>query len=223
MFRFYVNKKENNRFILDDKILNHIKVVRILNKDFICIYEGKFYICNLIEKTNMAQIKSELGGNHDYKSEVILSMSLIKNNKFELVIQKAAELGVTKLIPTITKNVSIKVSDKLKRWNEIAINASEQAFRNKPLEILPIMKIKDVLSNFTHIKNKYVAHEKNDKQIINRFLDTNCIVLIGPEGGFTKEEILDIQKDNYELINLGDRILRSETAAIYVLSHLREY
>ncbi|MCR8613168.1 MAG: 16S rRNA (uracil(1498)-N(3))-methyltransferase [Mycoplasma sp.] len=218
MYKFFVDKKEGNHFILDKKLINHIKVVRINQKEFICIYKKEFYICKMDEKK--ALILKKLENDHEFKNSVILGMSYIKPKKFELTIQKAAELGVTNFIPIISKNVSIKIQEKYERWNEIAVNASEQSFRNTYMNVDNQVVFEDAIKNIKS-KHKYIAHVSENNEIINH-LETDSFILIGPEGGFTDEEVKLAKDNNFKVISFGKRILRAETAAIFALSNLRE-
>lgn len=82
MYRFFVNKKELNYFILDKPILNHLKSIRLkVNENFICIYEGKFYICKL--ENQKAKIIEILNENHEYEYQLILFAPIIKIKNFE--------------------------------------------------------------------------------------------------------------------------------------------
>jgi len=81
MFRFYVDKKEGDRFILSDETIKHIKVARVTNKEFICVYEGRFFISKL--QGNEAFIIEELNEMHDFNGDVIIAASLINIKRFE--------------------------------------------------------------------------------------------------------------------------------------------
>ncbi|CAC13715.1 conserved hypothetical protein [Mycoplasmopsis pulmonis] len=222
MFRFFVEQKEDNYFILTNEILNHIKVARVQNKNFICIYEQVFYLCKLEGKK--ALIIEKIDANHEFKNQVILAMSVINTKRFELTIQKAAELGVSLFIPMLSQNVEQKLGNdidkKLQRWKTIALNACEQSFRNKVMEITYPKSFNEVIE--MEVKNKYIAHEKAKDFLTKSSFETNSLFLIGPEGGFSQKEIDLAQEKSFELIWLGKRILRAETAAFFVLSRINE-
>ncbi|MCK5867364.1 MAG: 16S rRNA (uracil(1498)-N(3))-methyltransferase [Mycoplasmataceae bacterium] len=221
MFRFFVSKKEDNFFKLTEANLRHIKVARIEEKQFICIYEEKFYITILDDER--ALIIKELNDNHEFEKSVTLGASFIDTKRFEWLIQKAAELGTTSLIPIISINVSKKlpfdIEKKLIRWNEIALNASEQSFRNKPLIVMLPMKFNDVIK--LDIPNKYIAHEGKQAHDPGLFKQ-NSLFLVGPEGGFTGEEVKLASENNFNISSLGKRILRAETASIFMLSRIED-
>lgn len=219
MFRFFVEEKQGNTFVLSSEILKHIKVARVQNEEFICIFEGKFYITKLAG--DAAQIVSELDEQHDFEEQVVIAASFIDTKRFEWLIQKASELGATKLIPVISKNVVKKlpndIDKKLERWNQIALNASEQSFRNNKMIVEKPMSFDDVIK--IKITNKYIAHEKSDKTPEVSF-PQDSLFLVGPEGGFTNEEVASANERGFTTISLGKRILRAETASMFILSRI---
>ncbi|MGL5205042.1 MAG: 16S rRNA (uracil(1498)-N(3))-methyltransferase [Metamycoplasmataceae bacterium] len=220
MYRFFVENKKNNHFVLSKELINHLKVIRIKNENIICIFEEKFYICKL--ENDLAIIIEELKDNHEFENQVILCASLINIKRFEWLIQKAAELGTTKLIPIITQNTNKKYCDvsekKIKRWREISKNACEQSFRNKIMEIQEPINFESVMK--INAKHKIIAHEKSENKMISS-LNDDVIILVGPEGGFTDFEIEMAMNFDFEVVSLGDRILRSETSSIFLLSRIK--
>ncbi|MFP4287349.1 MAG: RsmE family RNA methyltransferase [Candidatus Izemoplasmataceae bacterium] len=157
---------------------------------------------------------------------VTLAQSLIRKDHFELVFQKATELGADTIIPIETKRTIIKTNDKtieqkIKRWESIITEASEQSHRsNKPKikTLLPLTSID--FKPFDHI---FVAYEQEKTLSFKTALKSvkpsaHLLVIIGPEGGFTEDEIAFLNAQGVTSVSLGPRILRSETAAIYALS-----
>ncbi|MEA4115491.1 16S rRNA (uracil(1498)-N(3))-methyltransferase [Mycoplasma sp. 744] len=224
MHRFFVNQKaDDNHFILDEKNLKHLKVARLVNEDFLCVYQKEFYLCCL--KNNLASIKNKLDINNEFKNEIILAAPIIKMERFEWLLQKATELGVKKIIPMITKYtngnlVKYDLFKKRLRHLEILKNAAEQSFRNVIPELLEPTKIENILKRFQN-KKIFIAHEKTNRETIQTLSD-NCLILVGPEGGFAQEEIELAQQYNAQIVSLGKRILRAETACIYLLSNIKE-
>lgn len=219
MFRFFVDEKEGDRFLLSKEILNHIKVARVQKEEFICIYNEEFYVCK--QNGNFAEIVRMIDENHEFEGEVIIAAAFIDTKRFEWLIQKASELGATKLLPMICKNVSKKlpsdIDKKLQRWNHIAKNASEQSFRNKKLTVEKPMQFEDVIK--IKITNKYIAHEKENSTPEVSF-PQDSLFLVGPEGGFTDHEVDKASSNGFNVISLGKRILRAETASMFILSRV---
>ncbi|MGP1451432.1 MAG: 16S rRNA (uracil(1498)-N(3))-methyltransferase [Metamycoplasmataceae bacterium] len=225
MFRFFVNKKNNDYFELDKDLINHLKVIRLRPDEKILLnFKNEFYEC--VVEENKAKIIKKLNINHEYNNSVILALPIIKMKNFELVLQKATELGVTKIIPTITEYCDhslIKyIKDKQDRFLTILKNASEQSFRNKIPELEQPQLFQNVLKTFWNF-HKYLAYENYDNDNYDDFiLKTNSIFFIGPEGGFSQKEIEIAKKENCQFISLGKRILKAETACITVLSRIKK-
>ncbi|UWD34143.1 16S rRNA (uracil(1498)-N(3))-methyltransferase [Mesomycoplasma molare] len=222
MMRFFAIKKEGNIFTFSKETLLHLKVARIKNEKIICLFEEKFYICHF--KDNVAIIESELKENHEYENPVIIASAIINTKRFEWLIQKATELGATDLYPIYTENVEQKLGNdiqkKVERWNEIAKNSTLQSFRNKIMKVHNPVKFKEILN--LKVKNKFIAHEKEKATNYQYFFPQDSIFLIGPEGGFSNNEIKEAKEHNFEPISLGKRILRAETAPLLILSRIKE-
>ncbi|WP_117275557.1 16S rRNA (uracil(1498)-N(3))-methyltransferase [Mycoplasmopsis edwardii] len=224
MNRFFVFEKQDNYFILNKETLKHLNVIRISNNPFICVFQGKFYECVL--EFDKAKIIKEINQNHEFDHEVTVALSLIKYERFEWALQKLVELGATKIIPVITDYTNgelykfNKFEKKLERFNTIIQNAAEQSFRNIIPELAPLTKFKDVIK--LPITNKIIAHEKQDlSQPIEKDINQETLFLIGPEGGFSDNEINLAIENNVKCVSLGKRILRAETAAIYMMSKIK--
>ena len=141
-----------------------------------------------------------------------------KLQKFELAIQKATELGVTEIVPVICKRSSNAQNvknweNKLRRWEEIVVNAAKQCGRN----ILPVIrqpvKLPEIEDNS---ELAFVLWEKGGKSLkdYESFSASSVSFIVGPEGGLDKEEIEILKEKGFKPIYLGKRILRAETAAI---------
>lgn len=216
MYRFLVNQKiDNNYFTLEEKIKKHIKVLRLEQKEFLCNYKGVFYLSK-IENDKIKIIKPMNEINNEKEHDVYAFISIIKIKNLELVIQKATELGIKKIFLVNTKNTTQKYvqkinENKMKRFQEIILNATEQCFRNHIMEINEeILSFEDAITlNLT--KLKIIAHEK-ENQKLDSFIDDNVSIFVGPEGGYSQEEINHAKENNFKLISLGKSILRAETA-----------
>lgn len=224
MYRFFVEVKNDDKFVLSKETLEHIKTIRLKkNEKFYCIYKEQYYLCHLENKE--AIIEEKLNINNEYENDVVLFASIINIKKFEWLIQKATELGVKVLYPLITKNTNIKYiqqfENKLNRFQTIVLNASQQSFRNSLMKIEKPIKFEQAIK--INVKNKYIAHEITKKNVVyNDLFEQNVAFFIGPEGGFTEEEIEQARKENIKLVYLGKRILRAETAALFLLSRIKQ-
>ncbi|MBG0730599.1 16S rRNA (uracil(1498)-N(3))-methyltransferase [Mycoplasma sp. 'Moose RK'] len=222
MFRFFVEKKQENFFVLSEFTLKHIKTVRIEHENFICVFEGKFYLTKLLPKSNLAKIISEIDLNNEPNNKVTLAIAIIKTKSFEFAIQKAIEIGVSEIWPFYSKNVSQKLGNdlnkKLDRWQLICLHSAQQSFRNFVPKILPPTSFAKILEKSSDFSTKLIAHEKAKTAFDFTKIGQKTILIVGPEGGFADDEVDLAQKANFQAVSLGKRVLRSETAAIFLLS-----
>ncbi|MXR57313.1 16S rRNA (uracil(1498)-N(3))-methyltransferase [Mesomycoplasma hyopneumoniae] len=222
MYRFFVNEKQENFFILTNLTLNHIKTVRIKNENFICVYQNEFYLVRLVPNSNKAEIIEKIKGNNEPKNKVVLALAILKTKSFEFAIQKAVEIGVNEIWPFYSKNVSQKISGdlekKLKRWEQICLHSAQQSFRNLIPKINLPINYKDLLEQAKNFPVKLISFERAKNNINIPDNPQNTIIIIGPEGGFDDVEIQQAEKLGFQSITLGKRILRSETAAIFLLT-----
>lgn len=157
---------------------------------------------------------------------VTLAQSLIRKDHFELVFQKATELGADTIIPIETERTIVSYKDKnietkMKRWESIITEASEQSHRTHKASLLELMPLKALdLNPYDHV---FVAYEQEKTVTFKTALkavqkNDAILVIIGPEGGFSSSEIDYLNEKGVKSVSLGPRILRSETAALYALS-----
>jgi len=209
----------NTDYPLDSDILYHLKkVLRSKDGEIFRICDSKhiIYECSLLN--NSAHVLKKLDENNELDISITAIVSLIKSDKFELILQKLTELGVTRIVPFCSERSIIKVKDndkKLERYKKILKEAAEQSHRNIIPKIVKPIKINDI--------NKYMselnlfAYEK-DTNIDSSFKAKSITYVIGPEGGFTINEVNKFNELGFKTISLGKRILRAETAAIYLTS-----
>lgn len=155
------------------------------------------------------------------KINLTLCVGLIKKDNFEFVVQKATELGVSKVIPVLCER-SEKKNINMERLQKIAIEASEQSGRGDVPTVGDIIGLSDLLKSSVLPKEKIVLHP--DGQYIGDMLQTKMpkelAVFVGPEGGFSDKEIKEFAEHNILSVSLGPQILRAETASIAVASLL---
>ena len=229
MQRYFVKEKINDKFILEQSDIHHIKnVMRNKNNDKIeVVYDKKTFICNIDNINDCSlSIIEELEENNELDIELVVVCSLVKEQKMDLILQKLTELGVSKIIPLKTERSIVKIdekreSKKLIRWQAICKEASEQAKRNSVPIVTDIYSLKQLINEEADIKLLCSVNEKNN--FINNYLQNyeNCakmIVVIGPEGGFSDKEEEFLVSNGYDRVSLGNRVLRVETATIYVAS-----
>jgi len=151
------------------------------------------------------------------KHRINLCLTLLKRDNFELVLQKATELGVWKITPIITDRCIKKIDDIPERWEKIVREASEQSGRTTLPNINGAIK-------FTEAVKKYspglICYADSDKNLADFDTTDEINLFIGPEGDFTHDEINTARQNKIEPVNLGSNILRAETAAIAAVALL---
>lgn len=229
MQRYFAKEKNGNYFILGDDDLYHIRtVMRMRDNDKIyVVYDKTTYICCLENVKNDIQIlieeKLENGSNSSL--DVTLFLPLLKEQKMDLVLQKATELGISKIVPMVTSRSIIKLNDgkedkKLERWRRICKEASEQAHRNTIPEVSSIVNIKEISSlSGLNLVCSTVEKQKNIKYVLQNKEEYDKInVVIGPEGGLSSEEENHLKEIGFIPVTLGSNIMRVETVPIFLLS-----
>ncbi|HSA58701.1 MAG TPA: RsmE family RNA methyltransferase [bacterium] len=156
------------------------------------------------------------------KAKVILAQGLLKGDKMEFVIQKAAELGAFAVLPfTSSRTVSDWKGDskKLQRWGKIAEAASKQCGRAAHLEILEPLAFTKALDVAADAKIAFWEESPRPaKDFLRGQQARSLLVLVGPEGGLSKMETDEAVRGGFTLLSMGSLILRAETAAISALS-----
>ena len=208
----------NETYDLRDDIIYHLtKVLRSTNKTFrLADINGNIFLANL--KDNKALIIDKLDENNELSCDITAIIALIKQDKFELTLQKLTELGVKRIIPYNAVRSVVKETKgekKLIRYQKILTEASEQSHRNFVPEILPAINLNEIKNYLSDLN--LLAYENEDK-LDNNFKAKSITFIIGPEGGFDQKEVDELNKLGFKSISLGNRILRAETAAIYLTS-----
>ena len=209
----------------------HIKtVMRMKNDDKIeVIYDKKIHICSINNiESDITIIENEILDN-TISNEVysVIIIPVLKEQKFDLILQKATELGVSEIIPYLSKRSVVKLdkddfSKKIIRWNKILKEASEQSKR-VDIPILNSIKNIDDLNCIDGVKLmcSTVEKSKNIKKYMNNISNYDKIsFVIGPEGGFDKTEEEKLIDMDFVPITLGNRIMRVETVPIFLMSVL---
>ncbi|QGS51833.1 RsmE family RNA methyltransferase [Spiroplasma tabanidicola] len=229
MFSFFVEKKSNNNFVIEDKDFHHIvNVVKLkIGEEIFCINNQIKYLCEIkeIQKDYLiATIKKEVLLDQN-NVQVNLIVGIIREQKWDYVLQKATELGVTNIIPVqFKRNVVLiddkKVETKIKRWQEICISAAKQSKRTTVPNVQSVIKDINDLKNIKADLN-LIAYEDNKINSLKNYLQNNfntINIVVGPEGGFEKKEVDFFIQNGYSEVSLGSNILRTETACLYLLS-----
>ncbi len=240
MHRFFIktNVSENqSEIIIDEKSdVKHITKalrVRIGEEIEICDSKGDEYITKVTSlelDRVLCDIISKVKKNRESNISIELYQGLAKGSKMDTIIQKSVELGVNKVIPMMTKRSIVKLdkkseSKKIERWQKIADEAAKQSKRSFIPIVENVMDIKEVIEKSDSYDLMIIAYELEStqklKEIIRDKEYKNIAVLIGPEGGFSEEEVSKSLESGLTTISLGKRILRTETAGVTCISILQ--
>ncbi|MFU0252357.1 RsmE family RNA methyltransferase [Spiroplasma sp. Moj] len=231
MHRFVANQLENNYFILAEDDVKQIKqVLRLRDQtQIICIYNGEHYLTILevqAPQKYLFKLIKKLQQNHESPIKVRLIAGLIRNAKWDYLLQKATELGVNEIIPFQFSRCVVQLKceynfKKIERWTKICKEAAEQSYRNQVPFVHDVESDLKVLQQYQSDVNlvcyENVAETLSIKQFLQQDFKTITVV-IGPEGGFTPHEIAVLSSYQYYPVSLGQRILRAETAPVALLA-----
>lgn len=239
MHHFFVTPdqvQENQIYIVGSDV-NHMKnVLRMKVGEKFQVSDGndKKYVCR-IEQMNEEEVQGgileEMQADTELPSKIYLFQGLPKNDKMELIVQKAVELGVWEVIPVSTKRAVVKLDvkkalKKVERWNAISESGAKQSGRTIIPKVTSVMTYREALSYAEQLDVVMIPYElaegmEETKQFIDAIQPGQSVgVFIGPEGGFEREEVEFAIQKGARPITLGKRILRTETAGLAVLAVL---
>lgn len=223
MLSIYVEKVLNDKQIkIEDKkdIAHILNVYRLKENDKLRIVDGNYeYITRISEITKkyiLVDIIEKFEDNYSLDVNIDVALALIKNDAFSLAIQKLTEIGINKIIPTVMDRSVVKLNEKKDKWEKIVTETLKQCRGVKKTIISDLVELKNIDFNY-YDKVIFVFEKSSRTKNLNEILtkkDKNILYIIGPEGGFSEDEIDFLNK--FYTISLGNRILRAPTAAIYV-------
>ncbi len=221
LHRFYVSQPLGEDVVIDDVSLvsQWMKVFRYTIGDFVILFNGdglqSRYSITTLSKTSCTLLRTKSEASYIPTRKISLYLSLIKKDNFELVVQKATELGVTNIIPVLSER-SEKKNLSLERLQKIAIEASEQCGRGDVPKIAEIISLDKAVSLLAP-ETKGLVFTFDGKSIVSltgEVKNLDISLFIGPEGGWgTADEAL-FEKSPLLRCSLGPTVLRAETAAI---------
>ena len=238
MYHFFVSEEQINgeNAYIEGSDVNHIvNVLRMKSGEELLIsVKGDWdYLCKIVDiETDRVNLKVlESMEQRELPVNITLLQGIPKSDKLEMIIQKAVELGVSEIIPVKTKRVVVKIDEKkvdtkVNRWNAIAESAAKQSKRSIIPKVYEPMSIDNALEIVKDFGVKLIPYENADgidktRRILDNMDKTkNIAVFIGPEGGFEESEVERIKNSGFEVITLGKRILRTETAGLALLSNI---
>jgi 16S rRNA (uracil1498-N3)-methyltransferase len=238
--RFYAppaafNSNLNSVTLAADEARHLRDVLRLKPGDEVYVFNGagKEFHCRVEESrrdsANLTVLTEVSPARPESPLQLTLAVALLKGEKFDLIVQKATELGVTRVVPVVTKLADIRLRDesdarkRVARWQRIALEAAKQSGRAVVPEITSPVSLQFLIETFSHEpamsclmfseREGQSLKEAREKLPFNVSLLT---ALVGSEGGWTTEELEAVRQAGWAIVTLGGRTLRAETAAIVV-------
>ena len=224
------NRENHAITITGEKAHYLISVLRCRKGDEIIIFDGSGHcsrarIAGIERKTVLAEVSGRFPCGNESGVRITLVLGLLKGEKMDMVIQKATELGVYEVIPVVTERSQIRETRKLARWRKIAEEASRQSGRSIVPEVCETVQFIDLFKGRgARVQGQgFLFHEGEGAKLSEAVASlsrrpSSLFIMVGPEGGFTREEVTLAQAQGATLVTLGKRILRAETAALAALS-----
>lgn len=233
MRTFFIDERQ----IRDERIeilgtdVNHItNVLRLSKGDRIKLVSSfNAYISEIIEVGKDSLVLSvieKLEENKELNVRTYLFQGLVKGDKMDLIIQKNVELGISRIYPIKMERSVVRIENKdiekkLARWNRIAMEAGKQSERSIVPEVMAPLSFKEAI-DLSDASLKIIAFEGEEdrslKDLLSGYKDSSIDFLIGPEGGISKAELGYAISKGFISVSLGKRILRTETASVYISS-----
>lgn len=235
MRRFYASPEhfKSDVIVLSEDETRHLRDVLRLREDAeVQVFDGagKEFTCvveSIAKRETVLRINSEIApAAPESNLDLTLAVALLKGEKFDLVVQKATELGVTRLVPLVTKRADIKIKDagdiekKLGRWRKIALEAAKQSGRAKLMEIENPAKFEDFIESESD-RAKILFAERGGASFSAIAASGKIVAVVGAEGGWETAEIGAARTHGFQIITFGGRILRAETAAMIIAGILQ--
>jgi 16S rRNA (uracil1498-N3)-methyltransferase len=232
MNRFFVSKDSfhGDKVVLGKEHAHQIRsVLRMSAGDRIVILDNQggeydVVLIGIRHDEAIGEVTQKRQATGEPSVQITLFQSLLTREKFEFVLQKCTEVGVSRFAPVITQRTLVRETavkpDKLDRWQRIITEAAEQSHRGLIPDLLPPLSFEKAVQELSSFEKCLIACEKQDKNIRaalqreNKNVPATIAILIGPEGGFTDEETRLVCSAGAVPVSLGPRILRTETAAI---------
>ncbi len=236
MQRYFVEPhllSEQDVTIVGEDVHHIVNVMRSSIGDEILVSDGqgrvaRVRLSSFEGKQVQAEVVEFIRQDSELPVRVTIGQGLPKGEKMEWILQKGTELGAFAFFPfsserTIVKLDAKKEAKKLERWRRIVKEAAEQSHRAVLPEILPPVTFKQAVASAGSYTRCVVAYEKEGGRTLHQVLEElaegdSLLVLVGPEGGFSPDEIAMAQANGIHPVSLGPRILRTETASQYVLA-----
>ncbi|HBA55730.1 RsmE family RNA methyltransferase [Syntrophorhabdus aromaticivorans] len=232
--RVFVDKLKikNGMALLAGPVHRYIcTVLRKTSGDRIDLIDGKGYLyrCNINaikSKELYLQVLDVVHRPEEQRPKVTLCVSPIKGPRMDWLVEKATELCVDRILPTVFRRTMIKLDgkekEKCERWKKLTIEASRQSGRFAVPEVVEPTPLRGILPHIEHVENRWAFYEKERettiRDVISSRQDNGICVVIGPEGGIEDTEMTWLKENGFIPCTLGESIFRTETTPLVILS-----
>ncbi len=237
VFFIQSNRISNRTVTIDDPLLSHLsKSLRIRKGEHVWVgdeHRVRYHVRveHLDSSSLRASIIETVAGPPPPRAPVILAQAVLKGDRMNWVIQKATELGVTTIIPLLTSRVIARTPagrtrTARERWQQIAIDAAQQSEQWELPDVTSPMTLPELFQHVPHAALRCALLErKAERRLgalpIDHAFQGTIVLAVGPEGGWTPEEMQELLDQRFYAVSLGESLLRSETAPLVALSILQ--
>lgn len=218
-----------SRCDLDDNAANHAgRVLRMQAGQSLLLFngDGNDYTATITEsgkKRVEVSVEDARPNLTESSLEIVLGQTLSKGDRMDYAVQKAVEMGVTRIVPLTTERSEVKLKGdredkRLRHWRQVAISAAEQCGRARVPDILPVMALPDWFAHTGDCDLQLVLHHRTEQTLGSMDKPARIALMIGPEGGLTPDEIASAEAAGFLPVALGPRVLRTETAPVAAMA-----
>lgn len=223
--------RSNTEFALEPEASHHLaRVLRLGVGDTVTVFDGTGgeypgEITAIDKKHVSVMTGTHLPCDNESPLHIHLGIAVSRGERMDWIVQKSTELGIAALTPLSTEHTGVKLSGeraqkKIDHWRQIAISACEQCGRNRPPAVHSLQPLALWLAN-TSAERRFVLHHRADPMEVASDSPASVALLIGPEGGLSASEIALAQQAGYTALQLGPRVLRTETAPLVAIAILQ--
>jgi 16S rRNA (uracil1498-N3)-methyltransferase len=238
MRRFYISPDQlqvPDPYLRGDEARHILQVLRMKKGDRFLLFDNsdqeyQAVIASVSGDRVYFEILEQQSTTRESPLQVTLGMPIIRPQHFEWILQKGTELGILAFRPFYSSNSRLNfekadLESRMKRWKKIIVETAKQCQRNVLPELFPAVSFAGLLEESPQ-KLKLIPYEEESSRTLKEleqqsFSPETALALIGPEGGFRKEEVHQAQEKGFVSVSLGPRILRSETAALALICLLQ--
>lgn len=220
---------EGGTTALDENAAQHVgRVLRMQPGQELRLFNGDGHdypatITSASKKQVDVQVGAPVANDTESPLDIVLGQTLSKGDRMDYAVQKAVEMGVTRIVPLTTERCDVKLKGdredkRLRHWQSVAISAAEQCGRAHVPEILPVMTLAQWFEHTGDCDLRLVLHHRTEQSLDSMNTPTRVALMIGPEGGLSPEEIAAAENSGFLPVALGPRVLRTETAPIAAMA-----